>query len=82
MLPMTSAEAPSPTASGIDLVWEVTTQSVRQTVAVNAVLIAAYQAANSPHSIRALKSDRQAFDLWCQRTKRIALPATPDIVAD
>jgi integrase len=45
-------------------------------------LIAAYQAASSPHSIRALKSDLEAFDLWCRREHRIALPATPDVVAD
>ena len=37
---------------------------------------------SSPHSIRALKSDLEAFDLWCRRMKRIALPATPEIVAD
>jgi site-specific recombinase XerC len=60
----------------------VTKLSARQTITVNAVLIAAYQAASSPHSIRALKSDLEAFDLWCRRTKRIALPATPEIVAD
>lgn len=34
------------------------------------------------HSIRALKSDLEAFDLWCRRTKRVALPATPEVVAD
>ena len=82
MLPRPSPEAPSPPGSGIDLAWEVTKLSARQTITVNAVLIAAYQAASSPHSIRALKSDLEAFDLWCRRTKRIALPATPEIVAD
>ncbi|MCM3681450.1 hypothetical protein [Sphingomonas paucimobilis] len=71
MLPVPSAEAPAPPASGIDLAWEVTKLSARQTIAVNAVLIAAYQAASSPHSIRALKSDLEAFDLWCRRAKRI-----------
>ncbi len=82
MLPVPSSEAQSPPASGIDLAWEVTKLSARQTIAVNAVLIAAFQAASSPHSIRALKSDLEAFDFWCRRTKRIALPATPEIVAD
>ena len=82
MLPVPSPEAPSPPGSGIDLAWEVTKLSARQTITVNAVLIAAYQAASSPHTIRALKSDLEAFDLWCRRTKRIALPATPEIVAD
>ena len=51
-------------------------------IVINADLIAAYQAASSPHSIRALKSDLEAFDLWCRRTKRVALPSTPEIVAD
>lgn len=30
----------------------------------------------------ALKSDLEAFDLWCSRTNGIALPATPESVAD
>jgi hypothetical protein len=51
-------------------------------ITVNEGLIAAYQAASSPHSIRALKSDVEAFDAWCRRNNRIALPATPEIVAD
>ncbi|CAN5202995.1 hypothetical protein BH10PSE12_BH10PSE12_32890 [soil metagenome] len=82
LLPRPSPEAPSRHGSGIDLAWEVNKLSARQTITVNAALIAAYQAASSPHSIRALKSDLEAFDLWCRRTKRIALPATPEIVAD
>lgn len=51
-------------------------------ITVNEALIAAYQAASSPHSIRALKSDVDAFDAWCRRTSRIALPATAEPVAD
>ncbi|MEO7465391.1 MAG: integrase, partial [Sphingobium limneticum] len=50
--------------------------------AATEALIAAYQAASSPHSIRALKSDIEAFDSWCRRTNRIALPATAETVAD
>lgn len=82
MLLRPSPEAPSAPRSGIDLAWEVTKLSARQTITVNAVLIAAYQAASSPHSIRAVKSDLEAFDLWCRRTKQTALPATPEIIAD
>jgi len=33
-------------------------------IIVNEALIAAYQAASSPHSIRALRLDLEAFDLW------------------
>ena len=51
-------------------------------IVVDEALIAAYQAASSPHSIRAPKSDLEGFDLWCRRHNRIALPATPETVAD
>ncbi|WP_310227391.1 tyrosine-type recombinase/integrase [Sphingobium xenophagum] len=51
-------------------------------IIVNEPLIAAYQAASSPHSIRALRSDLEAFDLWCRRHNRISLPAIPETVAD
>jgi integrase len=51
-------------------------------ITINEDLIRAYQAASSPHSIRALRCDLEAFDLWCRRTGRIALPASPELVAD
>ena len=69
-------------ASANDLAWAVTAMRAGERVVINEPLFAAYQAASSPHSIRALKSDLEAFDLWCRRTGRIALPATPEIVAD
>ena len=65
-----------------ELAWTATQMRAETRIVVNAELLAAYQAASSPHSIRALKSDLEAFDLWCRRTKCIALPATPEIVAD
>ncbi|MBA3896047.1 MAG: tyrosine-type recombinase/integrase [Sphingomonadaceae bacterium] len=65
-----------------DLSWAVVKMRADVRIIVNEALIAAYQAASSPHSIRALKSDLEAFDLWCRRHKRIALPATPEVVAD
>ncbi|UZW58335.1 integrase (plasmid) [Sphingobium sp. JS3065] len=65
-----------------ELAWTASQMRTENRIVINAELIAAYQAASSPHSIRALKSDLEAFDLWCRRTKRIALPATPEIVAD
>ncbi|GGA00360.1 hypothetical protein GCM10019071_33620 [Sphingobium fuliginis] len=70
-----------PPATMPELAWTATQMRTETHIVVNAELIAAYQAASSPHSIRALKSDLEAFDLWCRRTKRIALPATPEIVA-
>ncbi len=69
-------------ASADDLSWAVVKMRAGQRIVVNEALIAAYQAASSRHSIRALKSDLEAFDAWCRRTHRIALPATPETVAD
>lgn len=65
-----------------DLSWAVVAMRAGELITINETLLAAYQAASSPHSIRALKSDLEAFDLWCRRTGRIALPATPETVAD
>jgi integrase len=82
--PLTAQEtsAPAPAASADDLAWAVVQMRAGARIIVNETLIAAYQAASSPHSIRALKSDLEAFDLWCRRHNRIALPATPETVAD
>ncbi|OYY75066.1 MAG: integrase [Sphingomonas sp. 28-62-20] len=68
--------------SADDLSWAVVNMRAGETIVVNEALLAAYQAASSPHSIRALKSDLEAFDLWCRRHNRIALPALPETVAD
>ncbi len=65
-----------------EIAWTATQMRAGARIVVDEALIAAYQAASSPHSIRAMKSDLEAFDLWCRRTKRITLPATPEIVAD
>ena len=65
-----------------EIAWTATQMRAGERIVINPELIAAYEAASSPHSIRALKSDLEAFDLWCRRTNRITLPATPEIVAD
>ena len=78
-LPMPTPE-PSPERKG--LVWEVTKLRSATAITINADLIEAYQAASSPHSIRALASDLDAFDRWCRRATRVTLPATPETVAD
>ena len=76
----------APVSSADDLAWAVVKMHAGDPggarIIINAALIAAYQAASSPHSIRALKSDLEAFDLWCRRAGRVALPATPETVAD
>jgi site-specific recombinase XerD len=74
--------AVAPLALADDLAWAVVKMQAGESIVVNAPLIAAYQAASSPHTIRALKSDLEAFDLWCRRAQRIALPATPETIAD
>lgn len=77
-VPMGVRQAPG----AVDLAWEVTKLQSQSPIIVNAELIAAYQAASSPHSVRALAGDIEAFDHWCRRTGRVTLPATPEIVAD
>lgn len=74
--------APAPMAAADDLSWAVMKMRAGERIVVNELLIAAYQEASSPHSIRALKSDLEAFDLWCRRHTRISLPAAPETVAD
>ncbi|MES1983402.1 MAG: tyrosine-type recombinase/integrase [Pseudomonadota bacterium] len=69
-------------AAADDLFWAVVKMHAVERIVINNALIAAYQAVSSPHSIRALKSDLEAFDLWCRRHNRISLPATPETVAD
>ena len=81
-LPATLPVTDPPSGAGIDLAWEVTKLGAGQTITLNKALIDAYQAASSPHSIRALKTDLEAFDLWCRRSHRPSLPATPELVAD
>lgn len=66
----------------IDLAWEVTKLGCQTAITVKAELIAAYQAASSRHTLRALASDIAAFDHWCRKNGRLTLPATPEVVAD
>lgn len=64
-----------------DLAWSIVKLRAGERLIIDEPLIAAFQAASSPHTLRALQSDLEAFDLWCRRTGRITLPATPEIVA-
>ncbi|MEL6877995.1 MAG: tyrosine-type recombinase/integrase [Pseudomonadota bacterium] len=45
-------------------------------------LLEAYVTAAAPNSIRALRQDIEAFDLWCRREGIATFPATPKQVAD
>ena len=82
-IPVAPPEAVLPAVrASADLAWTIVQMRAGERITVNEGLIAAYQAASSPHSIRALKSDVEAFDAWCRRNNRIALPATAETVAD
>lgn len=70
------------TAAQSDLAWAIVQMRVGERIVINEALIDAYQRSSSPHSIRALKSDVEAFDAWCRRMNRIALPAPTETVAD
>ncbi|MCZ4344321.1 hypothetical protein O4H52_22235, partial [Sphingomonadaceae bacterium G21617-S1] len=75
-IPVAPPEAVLPAVRApADLAWTIVQMRAGERITVNEGLIAAYQAASSPHSIRALKSDVEAFDAWCRRNNRIALPA-------
>lgn len=77
-----SGEARLPIATMPEIAWTATQMRAGARIVINETLIAAFHAASSPHSIRALKNDLEAFDCWCRRANRIALPATPETVAD
>jgi site-specific recombinase XerC len=63
------------------IAWTATQMRAGARIFIDAGLFAAFEAASSPHSLRALKSDLDAFDSWCRRSRQIALPATPELVA-
>jgi integrase len=64
-----------------ELAWTALAMHAGAPIRLDEELLAAFQTASSSHSLRALKSDLVAFDSWCRRTHRIALPATPETVA-
>jgi integrase len=76
------SEVSTAIAAPVDLAWTVLQMRAGERIVINEALIAACQAASSPHSMRALKSDLDMFDAWCRRVKRVALPAAPEVVAD
>ena len=50
-------------------------------LAIDRDLLEAYVTAAAPNSIRALRQDIEAFDLWCRREGHAAFPASPKQVA-
>jgi site-specific recombinase XerD len=64
------------------LSWQLQTAHLSQGLQIDHNMLAAFAAAAAPNSIRALKQDGEAFDLWCRRKHYRAYPATAQIVAE
>ena len=62
LAPHPPGETTSLVASPEDLAWTLVQMRAGERIIIDQALVAAYQAASSPHSIRALKSDIEAFD--------------------
>jgi integrase len=70
--------APLPDAG---IAWTLSTCSAAAPLRVDRELLRAYAAAAAPNSLRALRCDIEAFDLWCRRRSEPALPASPAQIA-
>jgi site-specific recombinase XerD len=64
------------------LSWQLETAHLSHGLKIDREMLSAFAAAAAPASLRALKQDGEAFDLWCRRTHRRTYPATPQIVAE
>jgi integrase len=78
----TSLRAVGPSlVSDAGIAWTLSTCSAAAPLRVDRELLRAYAAAAAPNSLRALRSDIEAFDLWCRRRGESALPASPAQIA-
>jgi site-specific recombinase XerD len=64
------------------LFWQLQTAHLSHGLKIDREMLAAFASAAAPNSIRALKQDGEAFDLWCRRKHYLAYPATPQMVAE
>ncbi len=64
------------------LVWQLETAHLSRGLKIDSDMLAAFASAAAPNSLRALKQDGEAFDLWCRRKHYRAYPATPHMVAE
>lgn len=64
------------------LVWQLETAHLSNGVRIDREMLTAFASAAAPNSLRALKQDGEAFDLWCRRKHYRTYPATPQIVAE
>jgi integrase len=63
------------------LVWQLETAHLGSSVKIDRDMLAAFASAAAPNSLRALKQDGEAFDLWCRRKNYRTYPATAQQVA-
>jgi hypothetical protein len=54
------------------IVWQLQTAHLSSSLTIDSEMLSAFAAAAAPASLRALKQDGEAFDLWCSRTHRRA----------
>jgi integrase len=65
-----------------NLAWQLETAHLAQGLRVDKDMLAAFAAAAAPNSLRALKQDGEAFDLWCRRKHYRTFPATSQMIAE
>lgn len=63
------------------LVWQLETAHLASGVRIDRDMLAAFASAAAPNSLRALKQDGEAFDLWCRRKNYRAYPASSQQLA-
>jgi site-specific recombinase XerD len=63
------------------LVWQLETAHLGNGIKIDHEMLSAFASAAAPNSLRALKQDGEAFDLWCRRKNYRTFPATPQQVA-
>ncbi len=64
------------------LTWQLETSHQSKGVTVDREMMAAFASAAAPNSLRALKQDSEAFDLWCRRKYYRTFPASSQQVAE
>jgi site-specific recombinase XerD len=63
------------------LVWQLETAHLGGGLKIDHEMLSAFASAAAPNSLRALKQDGEAFDLWSRRKNYRSYPATPQQVA-
>jgi integrase len=64
------------------LEWQLQTAHLGQGLNIDREMLVAFASAAAPNSLRALKQDGEAFDLWCRRKNYRTFPSTSQRVAE